>query len=257
MKTSPKKRSPLHCWDVFSLGLEELTPEGRLPIGGFQKQSLIDFPGHISAVIFTQGCNFNCPYCHNAQLIKSNYQPQLLENQKITAWISENRNLLDAVVITGGEPCIHPGLLRFIQRIKSYGLKIKLDTNGSRPSFLKQLLDLDLVDYLAMDVKAPLSLTQYGKAIGRRMFEYELEDLKTTIGMLKSGQIAGEFRTTLVDGLHNDKSVEAIAKELTGNWYLQNFRPSPCISDSNLKPYQNFKKLQDGLKGELKIRIRG
>jgi pyruvate formate lyase activating enzyme len=122
-------------------------------IGGFIKQSLIDYPGKIASVIFTAGCNLRCPYCHNPELVDLNENTSLLDQNEILTYIKDNAVLLDAVVITGGEPLMHPDVFDFIHKIKNLGLLVKIDTNGTNPEALKKIIDEKLVDFIAMDVK--------------------------------------------------------------------------------------------------------
>jgi len=125
-------------------------------IGGFQKFSLLDYPDKISAIIFTQGCNFNCSYCHNKELISKEPYDNSINIEEIWNFLNKRWKQLDAVVITGGEPTLQPDLIEFMQKIKNLGFLIKLDTNGSNPDVIKEVIRLKLADYIAMDVKAPL-----------------------------------------------------------------------------------------------------
>ena len=126
-----------------------------MKIGGLQKVSLIDYPRRISAVIFTQGCNFRCPYCHNPELVDPTRYGETLSEKEVLAYLEARRGKLDAVTLSGGEPTLQPDLLSFAGRIREQGYLIKVDTNGSRPDVLEKLLDAGLVDYLAMDIKGP------------------------------------------------------------------------------------------------------
>lgn len=194
----------------------------KLPIGGFQKQSLIDYPGNVSAIIFTQGCNFRCVYCHNPELV---LQEQIKNAKRFNAeeilnWISNNQKLLDAVVITGGEPTLHGSLPDFINRIKQLGLKIKLDTNGTNPSLLKQLINNKQLDYIAMDVKAPLELLKYRKVVGKNFNSSLLANVIESIDILMSEGIEYEFRTTLDSSLVIS-DIKNIIDSISGNYYLQ------------------------------------
>ena len=194
----------------------------KLPIGGFQKQSLLDYPGNISAIVFTQGCNFRCAYCHNPELV---LQEQIkyarrFNTEKILNWINNNQKLLDAVVITGGEPTLHGSLPDFINRIKQLGLKIKLDTNGTNPSLLKQLIHNKQLDYIAMDVKAPLELLKYRKIVGENLNSSLLAKVIESIDILMSEGIEYEFRTTLDSSLVIP-DIENIIDSISGNYYLQ------------------------------------
>jgi anaerobic ribonucleoside-triphosphate reductase activating protein len=163
-------------------------------IGGFQKFSLIDYPAKISAVIFTQGCNFRCPYCHNPELVyPQSFQEHIPENS-VFDFLSQRQGKLDAVTITGGEPTLHNDLPDFIARIKEMGFLIKLDTNGSNPVMVKQLIDSNAIDYLAMDIKAPFS--KYHQIVRA---EIDISSIKQTISLIRNSSLDYEFRTTLVE----------------------------------------------------------
>ncbi len=196
--------------------------EKTLPVGGFQKQSLVDYPGHISSIVFTPGCNMRCNYCHNPELvlpekIKTTGQKDAGE---ILEWIHTNKLLLDAVVITGGEPTLHASLVPFTRQIKQYGLKIKLDTNGTNPLLLQRLIDDQLVDYVAMDIKAPLETRKYQMIVGRHFNDTMMEHVKQSIYILTARAVPHEFRTT-VDAMLNNEDIRTIIHSIKGNLYLQ------------------------------------
>ncbi|MBW2610334.1 MAG: anaerobic ribonucleoside-triphosphate reductase activating protein [Deltaproteobacteria bacterium] len=180
--------------------------------GGLQKNSLIDYPGKISCVIFLSGCNFDCPYCHNPDLVNGCMEcPTLLEEDGFYDFLESRRNFLDGVVISGGEPTIQKDLGPLCEKIKNMGYSIKLDTNGSRPRAIKQLIDYGLVDYIAMDIKTdPLC---YDPIIKR---DYNPEDLLSSIQVIMESAPAYEFRTTCVKGLVDKTIIEDIAKLIQG-----------------------------------------
>jgi len=181
-------------------------------IGGFQSVTLSDFPGHIAATIFTQGCNFRCPFCHNGELIPVNVPiSELLDEQVVLAGLGKRRKLLDGVVFTGGEPTLQPDLAEFMDKIQQMGLKIKLDTNGSRPDVLERLLVAGLLDYVAMDIKAPLSKPKYNKLTG---FDCPLDKIEQSIRILSTSNIAVEFRTTFVSALLTRGDIDSIKSML-------------------------------------------
>jgi len=192
-----------------------------VPIGGFQKQSLIDYASNISAVIFTGGCNFRCNYCHNMQLIgcKTDASNNIPE-ECVFEWLSKNKGLLDAVVITGGEPTLHKALPEFIRKIKQLGLKVKLDTNGTNPALLMHLINEKLVDYVAMDIKAPLSIMKYRKVVGEELNDSLFEKVLTAVEILNQKLIDCEFRTTFDDSLSMD-DFKAIASRISGKYFIQ------------------------------------
>lgn len=200
-----------------------------MKIAGVYPTSLLDYPGHISTILFTQGCNFKCPYCHNSQLITFISDTEnLLEQAK--ELIENRKNLIEAVVITGGEPLMQDfnELVDLIKWIKKQDLKIKLDTNGSRPIELKELIDLNLLDYVAMDVK--LSLESYSILGGEARMDLK-DKIKLSIDTLISSTIEYEFRTTVVPKLHTETDIENIAKAIKGadNYYIQNFKANENV----------------------------
>jgi len=194
-----------------------------LIISGLQKLSLLDYPGYLSCTIFTQGCNFRCPYCHNPELVDRDQYQDNLSLVLLWAFLEDRLGLLDGVCITGGEPTLQEGLRAFLFRIKSMGFKTKLDTNGSRPDVIKNLIDNNLLDYVAMDVKAPLA--KYCTLMG---FSGDPSCIGESIALLESSSIAHEYRTTVVPGIHHEEDLENIGRMLEGSrlLFVQNFRPS-------------------------------
>ena len=198
-----------------------------MQIGGVQKTSLLDYPDKISAIVFTYGCNFRCGYCHNPELIVMKNEP---------AWtiagffefLNTRKGKLDGVVVTGGEPCLQKGLIDFIKQIKYMGFLVKLDTNGTFPSVLKEVLPF--VDYIAMDIKAPLY--KY-KTITK--VNIDTEKIKESINIIMNSGIDYEFRTTVVKSQLNMEDFEAIGELIKGaeKYYLQKFVPSKIL-DPNL-----------------------
>jgi pyruvate formate lyase activating enzyme len=203
-------------------------------IGGFVKQSLIDYPGKIAAVIFTQGCNFRCGYCHNPQLVL----PELFLNKpeyiplNIISYLNERKNWLDGVVVTGGEPTIHKDLPVFLKEIKALGYSVKLDTNGSNPNMLEQIVKDKLADYIAMDIKIPLEDGMYAKIIGISDVNKITENILASVLVLKNAQIDGEFRTTSIPGIHNEGMIELIKKYIDNDkrYKINEFREGKTIS---------------------------
>lgn len=197
-----------------------------MKISGFQKFSLIDYPKKISAIIFTQGCNFRCPWCHNPELVIPEQYECLIDPEEILNFLNKRKGKLDAVCITGGEACLHEDLPDFIKLIKDMGYFIKLDTNGSQPEMLKKLLDLNLIDYLAMDIKA--SYHNYPLLTGS---DVDIEKIKASISLIKNANIDYEFRTTYIPDLMNEDELYFIQKELgpVKNHYIQHFEPNKTI----------------------------
>lgn len=211
-----------------------------MQIGGITKSSLIDYPKRISAVIFLIGCNFNCPYCHNPELVISNIiEP--IDINTIYSFLKKRKGLLDGVVITGGEPTLHKKLPEFIKNIKDMGYLIKLDTNGSNPNMVEELIENKLVDYIAMDIKAPFD--EYNNIITK---EINIENVKKTFKLLVQNKVDYEFRTTVVSNLLNYESFvkinEIFKKEGKIKKYcLQRFKKSKHLNEF----YLNAKTLTD------------
>lgn len=197
-------------------------------IGGFQKTSLIDYPSKIASVVFTQGCNFRCGYCHNPELIelKSNLQ---IDESFIFDYLKKRKGLLDAVVISGGEPCIQGDLAEFIRQVKNLDYLVKLDTNGSFPFVLERLFSDNLIDYIAMDIKAPLY--KYREIANAGI---NLEYINKSIDLIKKYAPDYEFRTTVVKSQLSFEDINEIAKLLKGakKYYLQSFVSSKILDNS-------------------------
>ena len=186
------------------------------------KTTLLDFPGHVACTIFTGGCNFRCPFCHNAELLDMNL-PAVYSEEEIFAFLEKRKHTLEGVAITGGEPTLQKDLKQFIRNIRErFGLRIKLDTNGFRPSVLRELLDEELLDYAAVDIKSGPS--GYGKAVG--IADIDLAPIRESIEILRRGAIPYEFRTTVVKGLHETRDFEEIGQLIEGcsNYYIQSYR---------------------------------
>lgn len=192
-----------------------------MKIAGFRKTSLIDYPDHISTIIFTQGCNFRCPYCHNAELIPFSSDKEFMDVDYFWQFLEEREHLLDGVVITGGEPTLQDDIIDFIEDIKSRGLKVKLDTNGTRFKVIEELVNSDLIDYLALDLKS--SGERHEQITG---ISTGFDEISSTLNLMMDSQIKCEFRTTVVPGMHDGKEIEKIAKliENADKYYIQNFR---------------------------------
>ena len=208
-----------------------------MKIAGVQKTTLIDYPNHIASIIFTQGCNFACPYCHNSDLIPfKNQDNSYYSIENILDFLDLQKEFIDGVVITGGEPTLQQGLKDFISKIKAKDLKVKLDTNGCKPKLINQLIDNQLLDYIAMDVKSSFANSQ--EIIGKDGFESVIRD---SIDLIKNSNINYEFRTTVVPTLHDKKEIKKIAKLVEGAkyHYLQNFKAKNTL-DSKLMDAQGF-----------------
>jgi len=204
-----------------------------MKIGGFQKVTLIDYPGKIAATVFTVGCNFLCPYCHNPELVegqKIKNQP-IIKEQEILDFLKTRQGLLEGVCLTGGEPTLQNDLPDFIRKIKELGFLIKLDTNGSSPLMLEKLLTEKLIDYVAMDIKAPLE--KYKKIVGEKI---NLEDIQRSVELTRQAPDY-EFRTTILPKLHSKKDILSIGRWLQGSkkYYLQQFKPTKTLDSAFIK----------------------
>lgn len=189
---------------------------------GFQKLTLLDYPERVACTLFTGGCNFRCPFCHNAGLV-THIDEGAFSEEEVLAYLKKRKGVLDGVCVTGGEPLLQPGLPRFLERVKEEGYAVKLDTNGSFPARLKELVYNGLVDYVAMDIKnAP---EKYAETAGAAV---RLEDIRESVSLLLSGAVDYEFRTTLVKELHTEEDMKAIGAFIAGakRYFLQTFRDS-------------------------------
>ena len=203
-----------------------------MKIYGLQKLTLLDYPGKTACTIFTGGCNFRCPFCHNALLVTDIDSSNTYTEEEILDFLAKRAGLLDGVCITGGEPLMHNDISEFIKKIKELGYKVKLDTNGTFPKKLAELLENRLVDYVAMDIKN--SKDKYAKTAGAE--NINLSDIEKSINMLKSSDIDYEFRTTVVKELHTESDIEKIAEWIRGakGYFLQNFEDSGNLIGGNL-----------------------
>ncbi|MBR4470107.1 MAG: anaerobic ribonucleoside-triphosphate reductase activating protein [Erysipelotrichaceae bacterium] len=197
---------------------------------GLQKLTLLDYPGNMACTVFTGGCNFRCPFCHNRSLVFLNENDSEIAVEDIFDFLKGRNKILDGVCITGGEPLLHKGIREFIERVRALGLKVKLDTNGSNYEMLKQLIDEGLVDYVAMDIKN--SPKKYAMTIG--MENYDLSEVEKSKDLLLEGKVEYEFRTTVVKDFHEVSDFEEIGKWIKGakHYYLQNFEDhGTCIKE--------------------------
>jgi len=200
-------------------------------IGGLEKLTLLDYPDHLAAIIFTQGCNFRCHFCYNPMLVlpqtgkdvkikkEKGFSP--LSTEDLFLFLEGRFGRLEGVVITGGEPTIHPDLPSFIARIKKIGYLVKLDTNGTNPEMLKELIKEKLIDYIAMDLKAPLD--KYEKTVSVKL---DWDNIKKSVKIITKSGLPYEFRTTVVPGLLDQEDFHEMGKLIKGatKWYLQAFK---------------------------------
>lgn len=212
-----------------------------MKIGGLQKVSLIDYPGKICATVFGQGCNFACPYCHNPELVDPGLYNACIAEENIFDYLEKRRGRLEAVTITGGEPTIQPDIIQFAREIRDMGYLVKIDTNGSRPEVLEQLLRKKLVDYVAMDIKAPLN-----KYDDTTRTPGSNQMIRQSIEIVMSSGIDYEFRTTVVKSQLNKADLLAIGRLIkeASLYVLQRYVPAKplekCFSDETTLSQEEF-----------------
>lgn len=201
-------------------------------IHGMQKLTLLDYPEHLAAVLFTGCCNFRCPFCQNGSLVLAPGKEPVIPEEEIFSFLKKRRGILTGVCITGGEPTLYPDLPDLIRKIKALGYQVKLDTNGTNPAMIKALLKEGLLDYVAMDIKS--SRQNYRKVSGCPGIS--LETIQETIDVLTSAPVEYEFRTTVVKGLHEKKDFSDIAQWLAGakRYFLQTYQDSNRILQKEL-----------------------
>lgn len=225
-------------------------------ISEFIPQSLIDYPDKICSIIFTSPCNLKCGYCHNPSLVKEN--PKNIPEENILSLLNTQKEFIDAVTITGGEPTLHNDLKDFIKKIKDLNIYVKLDTNGTNPKIIEELLKENLINYIAMDIKAPLSM--YEKVVNTKI---NLEDIKLSIDIIKNSSILYEFRTTVVPIIIKSKQIEEISQCIANAklYVLQQYH-NIVVLDSKFKfiePYEknileDFKKIAEKYIKKVEIR---
>lgn len=226
-----------------------------MQILGLQKLTLLDYPGYVASTIFTGGCNFKCPFCQNASLV--NYEEEDLGEENILEFLKMRKPYLDAICISGGEPTIQKDLKDFIKKVKNLGYLIKLDTNGTNPKILKELIDEKLINYVAMDIKN--SKEKYDDTIG---LSYDISNIEESVNLLLEGNIDYEFRTTVVKDFHDDDDFIKIAKWIKGakKYVLQQFVDSENVIKGGLSshPKEKLYEFKNILEKELKnVEIRG
>ena len=215
-------------------------------IRAVQKFSAVDYPGLLCATVFTPGCNLRCPFCHNGSLVLSD-EPNLRE-EVVFEFLESRKKKLDAVCLSGGEPLLQKGVEEFFRKVKEMGFKTKLDTNGTKPQYLKELLSSGVVDYVAMDIKN--SPAKYAETVGVKAFN--LSDIYKSIEVLKSSGVEHEFRTTVTKTFHDEKSLLEAAHMIEGasQWYLQTYRESENVIDKSVEGYsaEEMKSLCENLR---------
>ncbi|MCB5265869.1 MAG: anaerobic ribonucleoside-triphosphate reductase activating protein [Candidatus Cloacimonetes bacterium] len=234
-----------------------------MKIGGFQKFSLLDYPGELSAIVFTQGCNFRCPYCHNPELVLPELYSPLLNTEKVLRFLYRRRKKLSALVVTGGEPTLQEDLVPFLKLLKAMRYKVKLDTNGAHPDVLAQVIYAGAADYIAMDIKAPLPL--YQKLTRSRVKQ---EDIIRSMELIRLSGLDYEFRTTVAPEILFGDDLFDIHQLLNqgDRYYIQPCHYSTTLDDlkghelpeTDLKQNMEYQRLQDWAeKHRVKIELRG
>ena len=213
-------------------------------IAGFEKNSLLDYPGKVASIIFTYGCNLRCSYCHNPELVIHPCKKEaIISEDSVFEHLKLRKGLVDALVITGGEPTLQEDLIPFIKKVKELGYIVKLDTNGVKEDVVKEIMDLDIVDYWAMDIKYP---SEYYD-----QYEIDTKAVEHSIEMIMNSGKDYEFRTTYVKGLHSLKDAKGIGEMIKGcnNYYIQNFRMGktidPTLDRSNSFTDEELEKIKD------------
>jgi pyruvate formate lyase activating enzyme len=249
--TRAKEVHPLHLFfDFFPKNITEMLSKSSIAffaplrynrsitkrrfamvVNGLQKLTLLDYPAHCACTVFLAGCNLRCPFCHNASLVLGQGDLALSE-EDFFSFLCKRKGLLDGVCVTGGEPLLRPDLLPFLQKIKENGFAVKLDTNGTFPDRLKEVIDAGVLDYIAMDLKNSLPL--YEKTCGKAV---DTDAIVKSIDLIRKSGIAHEFRTTCVKGFHTPESILELTSLIAGeeNYFLQNFVDSGALLDPSCK----------------------
>lgn len=216
-----------------------------MKIGGFQKMTVLDYPGKVACTVFTHGCNLRCPFCHNARLVVRD--EDLIDENEILSYLNKRRGILDGVCISGGEPTLQSGLFDFMKKIKDLGMLIKLDTNGTCPDKLQYAIDNGLVDYVAMDIKN--CREEYAKTCG--LSEMDISKIEKSVEILMQGGVDYEFRTTVTKELHTPDDFAKIGQWIKGakRYYIQSFVDSGDIILEGLNPLdlQGLKALSEAV----------
>ncbi len=224
----------------------------RYCAGGYLPASFLDWDGHVAAVVFTPGCNFRCPWCHNSELVLG--KSEMLDLGRIIDDIRRRRDFLDGVVLTGGEPSLWIGLLDFLRKMKELEIKVKLDTNGSMPRVLERVLEEGLAAHVAMDVKSPLDRSSLKRVTG---VDADPDAIRSSISIIKKAAPSYEFRTTFIEDILTIEDMKKIREELDDDphWVIQPFRPVSCLDPSfSSRPPADAEKLREEFPG---IRVRG
>lgn len=229
-------------------------------IKGIQKTSLIDYPGKVSAVIFTSGCNMRCPFCQNPDLVLDSKEFPELDEKKIMEFLKGRKNWISGVVLTGGETLIYPDIIELIEKIKGIGLEIKLDTNGLNPTLLKKIIESKLVNYIAMDIKSDKE--HYPQASG--LANIDIRKIEESVDLIRASSIDYEFRSTVVPDFFNEEIIRHVGEWLQGSkrYFLQQFRSTTPLLDKSFEgktPYDEkvlnvFREIMKEYVSEVEIR---
>lgn len=216
-----------------------------MKISGFQKLTLLDFPGKTAATIFTGGCNMRCPFCHNALLVTELSDADDFSEEEVLSYLKKRQGILDGVCITGGEPLLQKDIADFMGKVKALGLSVKLDTNGSYPEKLKTLVEAGLIDYIAMDIKN--SKEKYAETVGIK--DFDISHIEESVSYIMSCGVDYEFRTTVVRELHEIQDIEKIGQWIKGakRYFLQNFVDSGNLIGDNMTAHsrETLDKMRD------------
>ncbi len=221
-------------------------------IKGLQKLTLLDYPGKMACTVFTAGCNFRCPFCHNASLV-TNIDEERISEDEFLSFLQKRQGIIDGVCITGGEPTLQPDLKELLKKIKDLGYSVKLDTNGYRPEVLKDIVNSGLVDYVAMDIKN--SQAKYALTVG--LDSFDITKINESVEFLMSGVVDYEFRTTIVKELHTEDDIQDIVSWIKGakKYFLQGFSDSGDLICSGYSGYDKteLQKLLNIAKNDLSV----
>ena len=201
---------------------------------GFQKMTMLDFPGYVACTVFTPGCNFRCPFCHNSLLVTKLNENEMYSEDEILTYLKKRKGVIDGICISGGEPLMHDDIFDFVKKVKETGMLVKIDTNGSFPDKLKKLIDSGNIDYVAMDIKnCP---EKYSVTTGIQDFDFS--PVRKSIELLLEGRIAYEFRTTVVKELHTPQDMVEIGELIKGadRYFIQHFIESESNIQQGLTP---------------------
>lgn len=230
-------------------------------IAGIQLTTLLDYPGEVASIVFMKGCNMQCGFCHNSKIASSVYPSGGFKIKEIVDKLVSRKSNIDHVVISGGEPTIHDEqLFDLLNTLKDKGFKIKLDTNGTRPSYLERLLYYKKIDFIAMDIKAPLISSKYSEVTGTFISEWMINEIRKSIDIIKDSDIDYEFRTTVVKDYHDISDLIEIASMDLGNLFFQQFNQQADIFKPGLSQYTNdeLKEMVDEVKKRYPyVKLRG